>query len=73
MGNTTIYVSQNVKEQLDGVKLRKTLRSYQDTIRYLVGLEKEVELSKLGTPTLVQIEEVMTRVVRSEIEKAKRY
>lgn len=69
MSRTSLYVSKFTKESLESLMKRKNLASLHETVRYLVGIEKEVEFAKLTqTPTLDQIR----AVIREEIEKAKR-
>lgn len=64
MGNTSIYLPRSVKDQLGGVRDRNGLGSYNKTIIHLIGIEKELELSKLSLPTKDDIRKIISEEIR---------
>lgn len=56
-GSTTIQISHDTKSDLDGLKSREKLRSYDDAVRHLLKSKKRSKPSLYGsTPELTRFE-----------------
>ena len=62
---TTIGISRATKEQLEDVRRRHNIKSYHETVRFLINIEKKQELDKLtNNLTEETLREILDEYVR---------
>ena len=56
---TTMWLSKKTKNEIEETRKRLSLGSLHSTLKYLIKLEKEYELSKLSLPTKDDIRNII--------------